>query len=155
MEKLLGLGLIATAAYCFFYFAHSRQRALMDSTAHDVVRLLSRCQELASSSQSSAGQGLVKVIFRPRGGAYQSLTITVDGQVADQREFEPGIFLVNTNGLVVSDELWIREDGALVKDASGTPRDQPDPGYLTVAGENVAELRLIEVRPAVGSFLLR
>lgn len=156
LEMLLALGIVVGVLGLFLYMIDARHRVLVDSSADALVRSFYESRTLAASSyRAASGVGVTKMVFRPRGGPYQSFSKFVDDQVGAPSELQGGVFLVDTNGLMRGDALFIRDDGKLAEDESGALLKAPDPGYLTVVSNQTDQVSTLVIDLATGDIEVR
>lgn len=156
LEGALSVCVVVICALIFAYLTGLRSKLLVDTTARQVEQSLHRCARAAASSdRNQAGRGVAGLVFRPPGGPYRSYTVLVDGQQQSQLQLQPSLFLVNTDGAIRDDRLFIREDGRPCRDIAGDPQSAPDPVVLTVASTRTRAVARISINPANGRITVR
>ncbi len=167
-EVVLSFGVLVLAFYAYLYYFKVDQQAKLRVTAKELVLALNRCRNLAVQSQQGHERGVVTVWFFPRGGPYEGCKVLLDRQVVSTVKFPPGIFLVDTNGILYLDRFWIASDGKLLnmhgdptilggRGASKVPDYIPPPmGCMTLFHKQLASEKswIIIVSPRVGKFSL-
>lgn len=129
LELLLGFGVVVLVVGLFIYQTGLLHLTLIRVSKNGLVRSL-------DSIKKEATGGRVLVTFRPRGGPYQSY-ITERG---DEQYLQRGVYLVNTNGSIHDDGLYLDLEGKLYQDADD---GAPVSAHFTVAStqtEGIAEI---------------
>ncbi|MCA9792121.1 MAG: hypothetical protein KC910_10015 [Candidatus Eremiobacteraeota bacterium] len=125
LEMVTGLAVVVMVVALFVDQTGLRHRVLVGTTARGLQTAFEQWKAQASVD------GTVKIVFRPRGGPYQSFTPSQGGQPASTRQLQRGVYLLNTDGLIVDDELYLDAQGHLL-DPEGKPLALPEPPVLTV-----------------------
>ncbi|MGE0493762.1 MAG: hypothetical protein AB7S38_31420 [Vulcanimicrobiota bacterium] len=125
LEMVTGLAVVVMVVALFVDQTGIRHRVLVGTSARGLQTAFEQWKAQASVD------GTIKVVFRPRGGPYQSFTPSQGGQPASTRNLQRGVFLLNTNGLIINDEITLDAQGHLLDD-EGKPQPLPESPVLTV-----------------------
>lgn len=156
LEMVLSIAIVVACLYLFTHYTGVRHKVLVGSTATAIEQSLRQCRTLAASSRHTRdGRGVARLVFRPRGGPYQSYTVSVDEQEDAEHTLGPGVFLVDTTGTARDDVLFVREDGRLCAGDEGVPLQGARPAVLTVASDQTDTVAQLFVDLASGDVQVR